>query len=99
MANLNVNIVYRMTDPDGRRLWRLARGKDPSDNYYLQWYEGSRQKHTKAGDNYQEAELAQMRLERKLKATSQGFIVPEEPLPRRCTALARSSPHTSTTSV
>ena len=78
MANLNVTIVVR-TKTDGKRSWVTANGKtDPPGSYYLRYCQGSTPKYIKAGDNFHEAEIAQLRLERKLKANSQGFSVPEE---------------------
>lgn len=77
MANLNVTIVVRTTGE--KRSWVVANGKtDPTGAYYLRYCQGSTPKYTKAGDNFHEAEIAQLRLERKLKAQSQGFTVPEE---------------------
>jgi hypothetical protein len=46
---------------------------------YLRWYKGSAARYEKVdGATYHDAELAQLRLERKLRAASQGFVVPEE---------------------
>jgi len=80
MANLKVVVVVRTTSPDGRRGWQPATGKnDPAGPLYLRWYEGSKARHEKVeGTTYEEAELAQLRLERKLRAASQGFVVPDE---------------------
>jgi integrase len=79
MANLKVTIVVRTTSSDGKRGWVPATGKnDPSGPLYLRWYEGSSAKHQFAGKFYDEAEAAQLKQERKLKASSQGFILPEE---------------------
>jgi hypothetical protein len=78
MANLHVTIIVRSTT-QGKRSWIKANGKaDPPGIYYLRYCSGSTPKYIKAGDSYYEAEIAQVRLERKLKAQSQGFIVPEE---------------------
>jgi integrase len=80
MANLKVVIVVRTTD-EGKRNWVPATGKkDPAGSLYLRHYEGSTVRYTKTSDTYEEAEMAKMRLERKLKAKSQGFVVPEEPV-------------------
>jgi integrase len=66
----------------------VANGKtDPAGPLYLRWYAGSGAKYEKAGISFHEAEIAQLRLERKLKAQSQGFTVPEEapvPTSHRC---------------
>jgi hypothetical protein len=80
MANLKVVIVVRATD-EGKRNWVPATGKkDPAGPLYLRHYEGGTVRYTKTSDTYEEAEMAKMRLERKLKAKSQGFVVPEEPV-------------------
>lgn len=80
MANLKVSIVVRTTSPEGKRGWVPAIGKsDPPGPLYLRYYQGSRPKHIKAGKYYDEAEAAQLRLERKLRADSLGFTVPNEP--------------------
>ena len=80
MANLKVVIVVRTTSPEGQRGWVVASGKkDPLGPLYLRWYVGSAARYEKVdGDTYHDAELAKIRLGRKLRATSQGFIVPEE---------------------
>lgn len=79
MANLKVIIVVRTKDAGGNRNWVIANGKtDPPGPLYLRWYERSMHRHTKAGNSFDEAELAQMRLERKLKAQSQGFVLRDE---------------------
>jgi len=79
MANLKVSIVVRITDSNGKRGWVPATGKnDPAGPLYLRYYHGSIAKHIKAGRFYDEAEVAKLRLERKLKAASMGFEVPEE---------------------
>ena len=87
MANLQVTICVRIKEGEKRR-WVVANGKtDPAGPLYLRWYAGSSAKYEKAGDSFHEAEIAQLRLERKLKAQSQGFTVPEEapvPTSRRC---------------
>ena len=78
MANLTVTILIRTTQ-DGKRAWIPATGKnDPAGAFYIRWCQGSRSRFTKAGDTYDEAELAQLRKERELKAASLGFIVPEQ---------------------
>jgi hypothetical protein len=80
MANLTVTIVVR-TKQDGKRSWVRTAGKnDPTGPLYLRYCSGSTPRYVKAGDSYDEAAMAQMRLERKLKAQSQGFVVPEETL-------------------
>jgi integrase len=57
----------------------IANGKtDPPGGYYLRHCQGSSPKYIKVGNFYDEAEMAQMRLERKLKAQSLGFTVHEE---------------------
>jgi integrase len=79
MANLRVTIVVRTTSPEGKRGWIKANGKtDPPGPLYLRYCQGSKPRYEKAGATFDEAEMAQMRLERKLKAHSQGFVVPEE---------------------
>jgi hypothetical protein len=78
MANLRVTIVVG-SKTEGKRSWVKANGKtNPPGIYYLRYCQGSTPRYVKAGDSYDEAEMAQMRLERKLKAHSQGFVVPEE---------------------
>jgi hypothetical protein len=78
MAHLHVTIVVRVKI-EGKRTWIKANDKtDPPGVYYLRQCVGSTPKYTKAGNSYDEAEMAKMRLERKLKAQSQGFVVPEE---------------------
>jgi hypothetical protein len=78
MANLKVTIVVRTTSPKGKRSW-VANGKtDPPGGYYLRHCHGSTPRYIKVGNFYEEAEMAQMRLERKLKAQSLGFTVDEE---------------------
>jgi hypothetical protein len=77
MANLKVIIFVRTTSPEGKRGWVPATGKnDPAGPLYLRWYEGSAARHVKAGTDYRDAESAKLRLERKLRAQSQGFVVP-----------------------
>ena len=79
MANLYVRIVARFRS-GGKRKWLSANGKsDPIGSvYYLRHCVGSIPKYTRAGDTYDEAEVAKIRLERQLKAHAQGLIVPEE---------------------
>jgi hypothetical protein len=87
MANLQVTICVRVKESEKRR-WVVANGKtDPAGPLYLRWYAGSGAKYEKAGNSFHEAEIAQLRLKRKLKAQSQGFTVPEEapvPTSHRC---------------
>jgi len=80
MANLKVVIVIR-TKIDGKRGWVPATGKksDPAGPLYLRWYAGGAARYVLAGDYYDEAEAAQFRLARKLKAQSEGFTLPEDP--------------------
>jgi hypothetical protein len=80
MANLKVSIVVRTTGPDGRRGSVNATGKnDPAGPLYLRWYAGSKPQHKKVdGNSFDEAEAQQLKLEKKLSASSQGFILPEE---------------------
>jgi integrase len=80
MANLNVTIVIRTTDAEGKRRWVKATGKktDPSGTLYLRYCVGSDPKYIKAGDTFQEAEVAKIRLGRRLKIESLGGTVPEE---------------------
>jgi integrase len=79
MANLKVTIVVRTTSPEGKRSWVVANGKtDPPGGYYLRHCQGSSPKYIKVGNFYDEAEMAQMRLERRLKAQSLGLTVLEE---------------------
>jgi hypothetical protein len=60
MANLKVKIVVRVTDPDGKRSWVPATGKnDPKGPFYLRYYEGSSPKHVKAGRFYDEAPVTE----------------------------------------
>lgn len=77
MANLHTRIVIRTKGP--RRSWVVADGKnDPAGSYYIRHCVGSTPKYVHAGATYEEAELAQIRLERKLKATSIGAVILEE---------------------
>ena len=77
MANLCVTIVVRTTGI--KRTWVKATGKnDPPGSYYLRYCQRSTPRYIKAGASFDEAEVAKVRLERKLKAHSQGFVVPEE---------------------
>src|ERR1035441_465333 len=77
MGNLCVTIVVRTTGI--KRTWVKATGKnDPAGSYYLRYCQRSTSRYIKAGASFDEAEVAKVRLERKLKAASQGFIVPEE---------------------
>jgi len=70
MANLQVTICVRVKQGEKRR-WVVTNGKtDPAGPLYLRSYAGSSAKYERAGDSFDEAELAQMRLERKLKAAS-----------------------------
>jgi integrase len=63
----------------GKRGWAVATGEnDPTGPLYLRWYERSKARQVKADASYEEAELAQLRLERLLKAASQGFVVQED---------------------
>ena len=80
MANLNVTIVIRTTNPEGKRRWVRATGKknDPSGPLYLRYCVGSDPKYFKAGNSFQEAEVAKIRLIRKLKIESVGGTVPED---------------------
>ena len=79
MANLKVSIVVRTTSPEGKRGWVKANGKtDPPGPLYLRHCHGSKPRYEKAGASFDEAEASKFRLERKLKAESQGFLVPEE---------------------
>jgi integrase len=79
MANLKVIIVVRTTSPEGKRGWVKANGKtDPAGPLYLRYCQGRKPRYEKAGTIFDEAEAAKIRLERKLKAQSQGFVLPEE---------------------
>jgi integrase/recombinase XerD len=79
MANLHVTIVVRTTSPEGKRGWVKANGKtDPPGPLYLRHCQGRKPRYEKAGAIFDEAEASKFRLERKLKAESQGFLVPEE---------------------
>ena len=79
MANLKVSVVVRTTGPEGKRGWVKANGKtDPPGPLYLRYCQGSKPRYEKAGTTFDEAEASRFRLERKLKAQSQGFVVPEE---------------------
>ena len=84
MANIRTRIVIRTTTPEGKRSWVVANGKtDPSGSYYIRHCVGDKPRYTHAGATYQEAELEQVRLERRLKAASIGAVIPEEaPDPR-----------------
>ena len=92
MANLKVTIVVRPTE--GKRTPVLATGKnDPAGSYYLRYCVGSTPKLVRAGDSYHDAEIAQIKLERKLKAASQGFLVPGDvvaPSMHRCSEVLKS---------
>ena len=66
----------------GQRKWIDANGKtDPQGTFYIQFYKGSKTQFECLKDvkDFHEAELALLRFERKLKAASQGFVLPEEP--------------------
>src|ERR1700693_411903 len=79
MANLHVTIVVRTTSPEGKRGWVKANGKtDPAGPLYLRYCQDSKPRYEKAGAIFDEAEAAKIRLERNLKAQSQGFFLPEE---------------------
>jgi hypothetical protein len=79
MANLHVAIVVRTTSPEGKRGWVRANGKtDPAGPLFLRHCQGRKPRYEKAGAIFDEAEAAKIRLERTLKAQSQGFVVPEE---------------------
>jgi integrase len=79
MANLKVSIVVRTTSPEGKRGWVKANGKtDPPGPLYLRHCQGIKPRYEKAGASFDEAEASKFRLERKLKAKSLGFLVPEE---------------------
>ena len=81
MANLKAKIVLRLPASEGRG-WVDANGKtDPAGTYYIRYYLGSKMKQDRVEGDYHEAELALIRTERKLKAHSQGFVVPEESKP------------------
>ena len=90
MANLQVTICVRVKQGEKRR-WVVTNGKtDPAGPLYLRWYAASSAKYERAGNSFDEAELAQMRLERKLKAASIGAVIPDEaPVPKshRCAAV------------
>jgi hypothetical protein len=78
LANLKVKIVLRLPASAGRG-WIAANGKtDPQGTYNLRFYSGSKMKHERVKGNFHDAELAALRLERKLNAYSQSFVVPEE---------------------
>ena len=81
MANLKAKIVLRLPASEGRG-WVNANGKtDPAGSYYIRYYLGSKMVNDPVKGDYHEAELALIRTERKLKAHSQGFVVPEESKP------------------
>lgn len=78
MANLKVKIVLRLPASAGRG-WIAANGKTARKaTYNLRFYSGSKMKHERVKGNFHDAELAALRLERKLNAHLQGFVVPEE---------------------
>ena len=78
MANLQVTIIIRSTRPTGKRTGSRPTAS-PASGYLLPAHcQGSTPRYIKAGKFYAEAEMAQKRLEWKLKAASQGFVVPEE---------------------
>ena len=63
MANRIASIVVRTRG--AKRNWVAANGKtDPPGTYYIRWCEGSTNRFAKAGANYAEAEIAQLRMER-----------------------------------
>ncbi len=79
MANLKVSIVVRVSLPDGRRNWIAATGKDCRPGpLYLRYSVGASPRYVKAGDTFEEAELAQLKLSRKLKAAAIGAVIPED---------------------
>jgi hypothetical protein len=74
-----MTIVVRATSPEGKRSWVVANGKmNPPRVYYLRHCHGSSPKYIKVGNFYDEVEIGQMRLERRLKAHSLGFTVHED---------------------
>jgi hypothetical protein len=77
MANLKVAIKRRV-HVGGKRQWVDATSADPAGTFYLRFYSGSKPKHETVEGVFHDAELAALRLERRLKAHSQGFVLPEE---------------------
>jgi len=77
MANRVASIVVRTRG--AKRNWVAANGKtDPPGSYYIRWCEGKTNRFAKAGANYAEAEIAQLRKERSLNAALIGAVIPEE---------------------
>jgi hypothetical protein len=70
MANLNVTIVVRTTGPKGRRWVKATGTSDPAGPLDLRWYEGDTQRHQAVAGSFGEAEMAKMRLEKKLRAAT-----------------------------
>jgi hypothetical protein len=96
MANLRVTIVIR-TKIENKLRWIPINGKQnlkanpelPKGTFYIRYCAGSRPKLVKAGDTLDEALAAQIRMQRTLKAQSQGFIVPNEEVPADAKKLNR----------
>jgi integrase len=96
MANLRATIVIR-TKIDNKSRWVVVDGKRhlkanpelPDGTFYLRYCQGSKPKLVRAGNTLDEALAAQIRMQRTLKAQSQGFIVPNEEVPADAKKLNR----------
>ena len=87
MANRVASIVFRTCGP--KRNWVAANRKtDPPGTYYIRWCEDSTNRFAKAGANYAEAEIAQLRKERVLNAALIGAVIPEEAPPAKAHRVA-----------
>lgn len=77
MANLRVTIVKRIVLNGRRKFVPVPKNSGPAD-YYVRWCVGSKPVCVKAGTTWDEAELAQLKQERRLKAAAIGALIPEE---------------------
>jgi len=75
MANLKVTLIAR--EPNGKRNWVKA---TPGMSLYLRYGVGNKTRYEFVGTNWDDACIAQMRKEKVLRAASQGFLAPEEPV-------------------
>lgn len=78
MANLKVRLVSRVTNPEGKRSWVAATAASHPAPLYLLYYSGSRPVYEKTADNWEDAEIAKMRAEKRLRIESVGGIAPSE---------------------
>jgi len=78
---VTARIVVRIMDASGKRRWVPTAGRksDPQGSHYLRYCVGSSPRYEHAGDRYDVALAAKIKLERRLKAESIGAIIPDEP--------------------